>query len=193
MFLSRQKNPRSTFVTHGKIFSSSAAREGHSCCRLAKSLQSLLYGLQCNGHAYHQSCNGQWAGLPGCLSYSPFRHRRDKGRLQGLTRVLTIPNHMIPPHTVQCCIASYKRGTNRTCGQKRENLTAPSTPANCSFPTTIKKIQNLIRINVQTPFKGTFSSEDALSTLMLVTKCGSAEGGDDFSEMATLFSHCTTL
>ena len=101
MFLSRQKNPRSTFVTHGKIFSSSAAREGHSCWRLAKSLQSLLYGLQCNGHAYHQSCNGQWAGLPGCLSYSPFGHQH-KGRLRGLTRGLTIPNHIIPPHTMQC-------------------------------------------------------------------------------------------
>ena len=44
----------------------------------------------------------QWAGLPGCLSYSPFRHRRDKGRLWGLTRGLTIPNHMIQHHTMQC-------------------------------------------------------------------------------------------
>ena len=108
-YWSRQKNLRGTFATQGKFCSSCAAREDYSCCRLAKGLQSLLYGLQCNGHAYHKSCsNGQWAGLPGCLSYSAFRHRdkkfrhRDKGRLWGLTRGLTIPNHMIPPHTMQC-------------------------------------------------------------------------------------------
>ena len=69
--------------------------------KIGKSLQSLLYGLQwAKGMP---ATRLQWAGLPGCLSYSPFRHR-DKGRLRGLTRGLTIPNHTFTePYCLLTC------------------------------------------------------------------------------------------